>query len=401
MAWFLSERPSYSFLQALLLALCVIVFIVPSTALAQDSTLSTDDAPTPGWRYEFQRKYELFRDYGHDWRLGILFGLNSEDGLILGAGPILYHFGFRTFPCVSRMELTGGISSSTARYKVAYEGLWPALSQHTSFELKTHVSQLEVRNFYGFGNESQRDEQREEDGFYRVSPQEYFARGILSYRLNGSSSVGLGALVRDFSVGTNTNRYLSGGSSTLASVGAVFVVDARDHPMAPHGGMYLRVEGWNTWRLRDNLSSFQKVMGDVRFYYGDTVLTDIMVGVRFHGEVLNGTRFPFFEAAFLGGAGSLRGFSAQRFAGDAMAFANTEIRFSVGRWFIVVPTEVGLFLLCDAGRVWMDGDSPGGLHTDTGAGIWLAPLSRDFIISLGLASSIDGVFAFGGVGFGF
>ena len=396
-----------------LIAPLVVILIQVVVARAQESEKSADDAATPGWRFEFQKKYELFRDYGCDWRLGTFFELNAEDGLILGAGPILYQFGFRAYPYVSRMELIGGLSLSTARYKIVYNAFWPAFSQHVSLDLKAHVSQIEVRNFYGYGNQSPRDEQREDGGFYRVASQEYVVQAVLRYSLGGSSSVRLGVGFRDFTAREQADRILSGSQilagspfaglgadRTLGSMGAAVVVDTRDHLLAPRGGVYLSAEGWNVFELFDNRSPFQKVVGEFRLYLGDTLLTDIMLAVRLHGEILNG-RFPFFEAAFLGGTGSLRGFSAQRFAGDASAFGSAELRFSVGRWMIIVPTEVGLFFLGDAGRVWVDGDSPGGAHTDAGAGVWLAPLSRDTLLSFGLASSVDGVFVFGGVGFGF
>jgi hypothetical protein len=126
-------------------------------ALSQEVSGEGDDAVIPGWRYEFQRDYELFRDYGTDWRLGASFGLNTEDGLILAAGPILYQFGFRTFPFVYRMELLAGVSIPTGRFKLAYSGYWPRISDRLSITLNAHASQLELINFYGFGNESVRD----------------------------------------------------------------------------------------------------------------------------------------------------------------------------------------------------------------------------------------------------
>jgi outer membrane translocation and assembly module TamA len=80
--------------------------------------------------------------------------------------------------------------------------------------------------------------------------------------------------------------------------------------------------------------------------------------------------FPFAEAAFLGGAGSMRGYPTQRFAGDAAAFGSVELRQPLGQVRLLVRGRLGVFALADAGRVWMDGDSPGGWHTDYGAGVW-------------------------------
>ncbi len=387
--------------------LLVAVLVTPSVA-AQEVVGQNDDAVVPGWRYEFQRDYELFRDYGDDWRLGSSFGLNSEDGLILAGGPILYHFGFRTFPYVYRMELLAGVSIPTARFKIVYGGFWPRISESLSLNVRAHASQLEVTNFYGFGNQSPKDEVKESDGYYTVLSTEFLAQPSLQYRLLDGMFVGLEGLLKNFKIrDSEEDRFVSpsvlaeyGHNRTLGSLGLSFLVDTRDHPMTPHSGFSLAFQAWNYLEVFGNETPFQKYIGEVRFYVGDTILTDLMLALRVRGEVINGD-FPAHEAVFLGGTGSLRGFASQRFAGDAGLLGSVELRFSIGRWAVLVPTEVGLFALADAGRVWVDDNSPGDFHTDVGGGIWLAPLSRDAILSLAVASSTEGVYVVGGMGFGF
>jgi hypothetical protein len=366
-----------------------------------------DDKTVPEWRYVFQKKYELFRDYGYDWRLGTFFALNSDDGLVLGAGPILYHFGFRTFPYVYRMELLGGGAIPTGRVKFAYRGLWPSISEHGSVDLLAHASELEVRNFYGYGNDTQRDEAKEGDGFYRIPSVEYLIQPTLRYSLGGESLLALGVGFKDFKVREVTDRFINqsnvttfGDHKTLAYLRLGVVVDTRDHPLAPHSGIYFSAEGRNNVALNDDSSPFQEAIGDLRFYLGGMLGTDIMLALRVSGQKIFGT-FPFFESAFLGGTRSLRGVPAERFAGDAMAFGSAELRISVGRWMLLVPTEIGVFGVGDAGRVWVDNDSPGAVHTDLGGGVWVAPLSRDTILSFLVAGSTEGLFVVGGIGFGF
>ena len=389
------------------LVLLVATLIKPSV-VSQEINDQNDDAVIPGWRYEFQREYELYRDYGNDWRLGSSFAVNSEDGLILAAGPILYHFGFRTFPYVYRMELLAGVSIPTGRFKIAYSGLWPLISERMSLNVKAHASQLELINFYGFGNQSERDEEKEDAGYYRVPSTELLVQPSLQYMVGGMVFVGLGGAVKNFKVrGTEEDRLVNpsvlaqyGDDRTLGSLGLSLMIDTRDHPMAPHSGFSFELQAWNYLEVFGNQTSFQKYTGELRLYAGDTILTDVMLTLRVRAEFIDG-EFPVQEAVFLGGIGSLRGFASQRFAGDAGLLGSAELRFSVGRWKLLVPTEVGLFVLADAGRVWVDDKSPGNFHTDVGGGVWLAPLSRDVILSLAIASSVEGVFLAGGVGFGF
>ena len=91
---------------------------------------------------------------------------------------------------------------------------------------------------------------------------------------------------------------------------------------------------------------------------------------------------PFHELAYLGGSATVRGYTPQRFAGDAAAYGNAELRlfikhFSVG--------DVGIFGLADAGRVFLDGESSGRWHTAGGGGIWFALANPGTAVTLAVA----------------
>ena len=81
--------------------------------------------------------------------------------------------------------------------------------------------------------------------------------------------------------------------------------------------------------------------------------------------------FPFHEAAFVGGLGTLRSLTAQRYLGDASEYGSVELRVPVARFAFVLPWNVGVFGVVDAGRVFVRGDSPGGWHASRGVGFWI------------------------------
>jgi Omp85 superfamily domain len=366
-----------------------------------------EDSPTPGWRYEFQRKYELPRDYGHDWRLSGLFGLNPEEGLVIGGGPILYEFGFRSFPFVYRMQLTGEIAVPQRRYRFVYSLLMPKLTDGLSLELQAHASELEVTNFYGFGNNSPRDEAKEGEDFYRVASREFLIHPMIYRELSQQSFLGFGLSYKHFRVRHKENRFYDqfaldslGDNRSQLGVGATLHIDTRDYGNASHNGVFLDIDGWTYVDPAGTERPFRRIAGEGRWYFGDTLFTDIMLAMRAGGEKIFGT-YPFYESAFLGGDRSLRGFQAQRFAGDASVFGNVELRVALIRARLIVPTELGVFVLGDAGRVWLDGTSEGRWHSDAGGGVWLAPLNRDFLLSLLVAASVDGLFFRAATGFAF
>jgi outer membrane protein assembly factor BamA len=186
--------------------------------------------------------------------------------------------------------------------------------------------------------------------------------------------------------------------AALLELSSALQYDSRDRAAAPTRGFYGRIEGLHFPKVFDNESAFTKLRGDSRVYFGGK---DVTLALRIAGERLWGRRFPFYEAAFLGGSESLRGFRRQRFAGDASAFGSAELRFFLARIFLLVPTDVGLFGLADAGRVWLDGKSEGSWHKDFGGGLWLAPLRRDFTFSIGAGVSNEQTAVVAGLGFGF
>ena len=59
----------------------------------------------------------------------------------------------------------------------------------------------------------------------------------------------------------------------------------------------------------------------------------------------------YYETAFLGGAGDLRGLREERFAGDAMVYAGAELRAFLARLTLALPIDMGVFGLADVGRV--------------------------------------------------
>jgi len=375
-----------------------------STASAQDAG---DDAPVPGWREEFAREYELPRDYGHDWRLGSMFGYTPEDGLLIGTGAILYEFGFRTYPYVYRMSLTAGISIPTLNYRVVYTLQMPALGQQTSLDLYAHASALEIRNFYGYGNDSPRNETLEEDGYYRIPSREFWIRPTIFYSLGDFSRIGLGVWLKQFRVRSTDGKILTqadldslGDDRATAGIGARFIWDSRDQEAFTTSGVLARLEGWHYGGLVSSQAPFQRISLDVRLYAGIPLPEKSALALRFGGERLWGD-YPFYESAFLGGGTSLRGYLSQRFSGDAMAFGSAELRLRLGRWRVLVPSEFGITVFGDAGRVWFEKSSPGSWHADAGVGLWAAPVFREFLFSFSLASSVEGLFLHATTGMSF
>ena len=353
---------------------------------------------------EEQAKYQPYRDYGADWRWGSLLGVTPEDGVLAGTGAIVYKFAFRKFPYLYRMELVGGLTFKTGRFKLVYTAAFPDLAKNLSLDILAYASELEVRNFYGFGNDSPRDAGLERNNFYRIASRQYFVRPELRLRIGEISFVGLAASFKHFEVRREAHRFLDGqtipgfgGERSVLGTGAEFGVAMLDAAVAPKEGFSLLLSAWNYPGLFNGSGPFQRFSGDARGYATAGPAT---LALRIAAEKMEG-EFPFYEAAFLGGAANLRGYNLNRFAGDASLTGNAELRFDLFRMKLLVPSQVGIFVFGDAGRVYVQGNSENGWHADVGAGVSLAPLSRTLTLSISVGSSVEGVFVNGGFGFSF
>jgi hypothetical protein len=130
-------------------------------------------------------------------------------------------------------------------------------------------------------------------------------------------------------------------------------------------------------------SFFGKAGGEISGLLASSPWPALSLALRGGAEQLWG-EFPWHEAAFIGGTSNLPGWDEQRFAGDAAVFGGAELRLKLWRPRIVVPVSMGVFGFGNGGRVYLDGESPGGWHTDTGGGIYFQPVMQPNILRLGL-----------------
>ena len=99
------------------------------------------------------------------------------------------------------------------------------------------------------------------------------------------------------------------------------------------------------------------------------------------GGQRNWGNFPLHESAFIGGRWTLRGFRFNRFAGDASAYGAVELRIPIARITLLTRGQLGAVGFADAGRVWIDDDSPGDWHSAAGGGLWFGSLGRNVSVA--------------------
>jgi hemolysin activation/secretion protein len=147
-------------------------------------------------------------------------------------------------------------------------------------------------------------------------------------------------------------------------------------------------------------SVFGEVHGEARTYLTVRAPLEPTLALRAGGKKLWG-QYPFFEAAFVGGASTVRLGRVNRYAGDASVYGSAELRFALARFELVLPTQLGIFGLADAGRVFLSGEDSDQWHTAFGGGLSLSYLQRAYTFSVALASGDERTAIYAQAGFGF
>jgi hemolysin activation/secretion protein len=182
-------------------------------------------------------------------------------------------------------------------------------------------------------------------------------------------------------------------------MGMNFILDGRDMDVKTKDGFYLNLGGQYTPDVLNNNKAYSKAMLDSRFYYTPGFFPVTLVN-RFYAEKIWGDYY-LYDAAILGGTEILRGFTRERFAGDAALFMASEIRMPVARLNIVIPGVLGLSAHAESGRVFYKNDNSDMWHPAAGAGLWLSYLHEAITLNFTGSQSSEGLQIYFNTGFMF
>ena len=342
------------------------------------------------------------RDWGGFWRFRPWVSSGPDVGFFAGGGVVRYDFGFRKRPYRSKLALRAGYATGAKAFRAEFQGDFRRVNSRVRTGLFLRASGVEVVRFFGFGNETPR---LDDDAFYRVKQQQYVVAPSVSFPVGSRGALTLGPTLKYVHTDRDSTRFITQfapyGVSSFGMVGGAAELewDARDAPVARRG---VRVLAGGTvypgvWDVAD---AFGEVHGEVATYLTAPTTFGPTLALRAGGKQVWGT-YPYFESAFIGGAGTVRGLREQRYAGDAAAYGNAELRVRLGRFFVVLPGDFGVFGIADAGRVWLEGESSDSWHSGFGGGLWFAFLDPANTVALSLVRGDNRTAFYLRAGFGY
>lgn len=340
-----------------------------------------------------------------DWGRQALFfprvSAGGDLGLFVGGNLTFTEYSFRHHPYAQKHVLGAGFATGVGAFRGDYKGEFVRTNRASRFGIHARASELDLIRFYGFGNET-RSEGPEE--FYEVLQKQYsvspqytfstrgvdFSLGAIAQYTKEASRVSLASTAKPYGFG----GFLKAGPRVDLEIAF------RDRAIEGSNGGHLRAGGTFFPKAFDVERSFGEVHGEAFGFVRALGPLRPTLAARVGGKQVFG-RYPFQDAAFLGGSDTLRGLRPQRYAGDAAVFGSAELRLRFGRVRVFLPSDVGIFGLADAGRVFREGEASDKWHAGVGGGIWIAVLKPDNTLTLAMARSEGGNRLYLRAGFGF
>jgi len=332
------------------------------------------------------------RDWGSRWRPMPWVSYSPMVGFFVGGGPIYKRYGFRQHPFAYRMSARVGYATTANEWRAEYEAEVRRSNSDIRGTVLARYSGIDILRFYGFGNETA---PAGSNKFHAVQQQVVSLEPLLHVPLAKRLDMSLGATVRYTTTDLDGGRFIDiarpYGIGHFGQVGARqgLTYDSRDVPANATRGAFVSMEGAEYPRAWNTRSAFAQIRSQAAAYLCAPGALQPVLALRVGGEKLWG-EFPYSDAAFIGGASTVRGFAEQRFAGSASAYGNAELRFFLTKIFLLLPGELGAFGLADAGRVYASGDASDTWHSALGGGLWISFLDRANTFSVSWARGREG-----------
>lgn len=365
----------------------------------------TDKIPAKQFTSLYETNTFIYREFKEN--SNVLFpnlGFKTDDGLSVGATNTFTNHGFNGEDFRQKHTLSANYFFNFGAVEVDYTGTFANIIPKWNFEIMGYYASPQfANNFFGYGNDTQYDEDAVGKDFNRARIKQIKLRSGIAYR-----SLHFHALFENYSVEANPSRFFNTdnfGDAIFENQNYVGAeadisyenVDAADFPTR---GLYFQA----LLGYKKNLKLNDNHFGYAAFKLGfDKKLIssgDLVLGSKAEIRTNFGEDYLFYHAQSIGGNNGLRGYRNQRFTGKTTFYQSTDIKWRIKEYITAVtPITIGVFGGFDYGRVWMPNEDSNTWHNSFGGGFWIGSLNA-FSVNAGYFVSDEDAIIQIGVGFG-
>jgi len=319
---------------------------------------------------------------------------NADDGFIIGLGISFtkQKFGKEDFCAKHKLNVKG---STVGNFQFSYDAeLHHLIYKWDLIYYGLLANPTDFVYFYGFGNESIKNDSLFNEDFYKTRynsyqlgaglKRDFWKKSIFSVVIhyeNNEPQITENTILDLYPNVFGTEKV------NLFDGMALLDLDFRNDKKFPEKGMRLYSEFQQVLITTNNNSFYSKYLGFLEFHTMISSKFPVIIGLKGGGALSSG-EIPFYKMFNLGQNNYLRGYRKNRFVGESMVFFNSDLKlqlFDIATAFL--PIKFGLRGFYDFGRVFMSNESSSKLHSGYGGGIYLIPLEKDFSFGLSMAFS--------------
>ncbi|MEM7101641.1 MAG: BamA/TamA family outer membrane protein [Bacteroidota bacterium] len=345
-----------------------------------------------------------------DFNLPLIeFGVNVDDGLLLGGGTTFIKQGWKKEPYAASHTVAGKVSFATGAFSFRYVGDYEDFAGTTDLNFEAYINAPNfVRNFFGMGNESI-DLRPNDNDFNRVRMDQGIINVFMKKDFSQNHFLQFGPSFQYTKVESDTSRFVSDANPMFGTgqfdalnylgVGFKYHVNNLDNKALPGRGISFDAGATVNFNLDDQDSRYTRVFSEFSMFYTLTpIKTTIAARV---GAAHNFGDFQFFQANTIGGNSNVRGLRAFRYSGRTSFYQNTELRIKLTKISnYVFSSSIGILGHADIGRVWLTNDTSDLWHYGYGGGVWFSIFDLGVLSATYTFSDTDDLFILG-VGFFF
>ncbi len=308
---------------------------------------------------------------------------NPDDGAIIG---VLVNYTVNNFirdPYTQKHSLKANFYTATAGFNFAYKGIFKKAISGWDIGIDAlYTTPRFSENFFGLSNESEYDKKNTEREYNRARISKIHFASSLSKKSWFNFTHQFQLTFENNKVQSKANRFVNESPDVNPSVfkdqqfaGANYTFGYKnlDNNAFPTLGMEFLVNAnWKT-NLSNTNQNFLVLSGTLSLDHRIDKKGDFVFANSSNVMWINNNNFDFYQAAAIGGNNGMRAFRNDRFSGRSYFTNNSEIRWDFGKIRNrVVPTNMGVLVGYDIGRVWNDDETSHKWHQSAGVGFWLS-----------------------------
>jgi Omp85 superfamily domain len=319
---------------------------------------------------------------------------SADDGLILNAGVsfTLHNYDKQDYSANHNIQIGASTNKS---YGIEYEGRFHHVIEGWDITLAGfYFEPRPFTYFYGMGNETEKDEDKFNQNYYRTR---YVSRGFSIGLVNDfwkKSSLSIEASYQNNEHQEESKitifhdqNFIGSGKINLIEGTASLSLDFRNRSTLPTNGTLFYAEYNNGFVTNLDYNNYGKLLLIGTGYISLPKFFPLTMGLK-AGVGKSFGKIPFYNQFNLGQNTYLKGYRNNRFTGKSIAFLQAGLRMNLlGFDGSVVPMKIGILGFFNAGRVYQSGESSTKWHSGYGGGLFIIPLREEFTIYTTLSFS--------------